>query len=76
MDAKEVIVRLCKLQGEVRDVIGCGTAADCFCMEDGFWGAEGYGGTFEEGYRNDGKALEFIEKAVREKIAGLACKKV
>lgn len=68
MDAKEVIGRLCKLQSEVQETIGFDCSADCFCKESGFWKCDGYGGTFEDGYRNDGKALEFIETAVREKI--------
>jgi len=70
MEAKEAIERLCKLQSEVQErVIGFDSSADCFCGEGGFWKSEGYGGTFAEGYRNDGKAIEFIERAVREKIA-------
>ena len=68
MDAKEVIKRLCTLQSAVREHIGFEHASDCFCKQSGFWGADSYGGTFEEGYRNDGIALEFIEKAVNEKI--------
>lgn len=70
MEASEVIERLCKLQAEVCIQIGRGEAADCFCGKGGFWGAEGYDGTHEGGYRNDGKALEFIEAAVREKLSG------
>lgn len=68
MEAKEVIGRLCLLQGVVTEHIGFDYAADCFCKESGFWSSDDYGGTFDEGYRNDGKALEFIEQAVREKI--------
>lgn len=67
MDAKAVIIRLCELQAEVSRHIDAG-ASDCFCQSSGFWKSEGYGGTFEQGYRNDGIALEFIELAVREKI--------
>lgn len=67
MDANEVIERLCKLQAEVYAKLDCGPA-DCFCGQSGFWGAEGYDGTFDGGYRNDGTALEFIEQAVREKL--------
>lgn len=69
MDATEIIERLCSLQEEVWKQINDGCdSADCFCGKGGFWGSEGYGGTFAEGYRNSGKALEFIEQAVREKL--------
>lgn len=72
MDAKEVIERLCKLQAEVvQQVQTVDDSADCFCGKSGFWGSEGYGGTFAEGYRNSGKALEFIEQATREKLAAM-----
>jgi hypothetical protein len=64
---------LCALQAEVWErACKSSTAADCFCGEEGFWKCEGYGGTFETGYRNDGAALEFIERAVREKLATMA----
>jgi hypothetical protein len=68
INANEVIERLCKLQEEVQNHINDDGAADCFCRKGGFWHVKGYGGTHEEGYRNDGDALEFIENAVREKI--------
>jgi hypothetical protein len=69
MNASEIIERLCALQQEVVDRhLGYGDGADCFCGKGGFWRCRGYGGTFEEGYRNSGKALEFIEAAVREKL--------
>lgn len=73
LSAADVIERLCKLQAEVyeRTSDGC-NAADCFCGKGGFWGTKSYGGTFEEGYRNDGKALEFIERAVREALGKLS----
>lgn len=72
LNAQEVIERLCKLQGEVWNQISTGLdSADCFCRNGGFWGSETYGGTFEQGYRNDGDALEFIEEAVREKLAAM-----
>jgi len=69
MEAQEAIRRMCELQTEVWEKINNGEAADCFCGEKGFWGAEGYGGTFAEGYRNDGSAIRFIEDAVREKLS-------
>lgn len=72
MDAKDVIERLCKLQAEVVNQIrGDLEDADCFCGTSGYWGSKSYGGTFAEGYRNGGKALEFIEQATREKLASL-----
>lgn len=71
MEAQEAIERLCKLQSEVQSKLGFDHAADCFCRRSGFWNIEGYGGTFEDGYRNDGEAIDFIEAAVREKLATL-----
>lgn len=69
MDANEIIERLCALQQEVVDQhTGYGMGSDCFCGKSGFWNSEGYGGTFAEGYRNSGAALEFIEAAVHEKL--------
>jgi hypothetical protein len=68
MEAKEIIERLCQLQAEVQQKIGFEHSADCFCKQSGFWGAVDCGGTHAEGYRNDGIALEFIEKVVREKL--------
>lgn len=69
IDADEIIERLCKLQGEVyRMVLDNEGSADCFCGKSGFWKCEGYSGTFNSGYRNDGEALEFIENAVRNDI--------
>lgn len=72
MEAKEVIQRLCKLQSEVYEHIGQSDAADCFCGEGGFWQTGEYDGTHEHGYRNDGKALEFIERAVRAALPAQA----
>lgn len=69
MDAQDVIRAFCLLQEKVaREVHGYNYAADCFCGESGFWQTEHYDGTFEKGYRNDGKSLEFIKQAVDEKI--------
>lgn len=68
MDAKDVIERLCKLQRVAAEHVGFDHSSDCFCKQSGFWSSDDYGGTFEQGYRNDGKALLFIEQAVREKI--------
>lgn len=68
MNANDVIRRLCVLQAKVSGQLGNVGAADCFCGEGGFWKSDGYNGTFDGGYRNDGKAIEFIEQAVAEKI--------
>lgn len=68
-DSKDVIKRLCKLQEKVASHVGWEYAADCFCGHGGFWTVHPtYDGTFDQGYRNDGVALEFIEQAVAEKI--------
>lgn len=69
MNASDVIERLCLLQTAVAEHIGFEHSADCFCGKGGFWGADRYDGTQMGGYRNDGKALEFIESAVRKAIA-------
>ena len=69
MEADEIIERFCLLQQEVVEAIfGYSYPADCFCGSGAKWEREGYDGTVENGYRNAGKALDFIESAVREKI--------
>ena len=69
MEAQEVIERFCQLQALVQECLGdYEHAADCFCGKSGYWDQEGYGGTYAEGYRNEGTALEFIEAAVKEKL--------
>jgi hypothetical protein len=57
----EAIGRLCSLMNEVREHLD--GPADCFCP-----------GTFRDptGYRNDGKAIEFIETAVRTALDSTA----
>lgn len=69
-NCQAIIERLCILQSEVATHQGfMEHSADCFCKQGGFWvedmrySDEPYGG-----WRNDGKALEFIEQAAREKI--------
>ena len=69
MNAQEVIEKFCLLQAAALEHIGFDNSADCFCGKAGFWHCEGYGGTFEEGYRNNGAAIEFIRQALIEKIA-------
>jgi hypothetical protein len=69
MKAHLVIERLCSLQAEVQKHFGYKTAADCFCGGGGFGGDH----VHSDHYRNDGEALEFIEKATRDALvrAGL-----
>jgi hypothetical protein len=54
------IGRLCGLMGAVREQLG--GAADCICPT-----------SYRDptGYRNDGKAIEFIERATQEALAAL-----
>lgn len=65
MDAKDVIARLCTLQSEMHSKIGYDSSADCFCGGSGLWGADGYDGSFSNGYRNDGDVITFIEQSSR-----------
>jgi hypothetical protein len=69
IDAKEAIGRLCALVGEVYAARTTDAAAsDCFCGTHGLWGVEGYDGTHAGGYRNDGEAVAFVERVVREAL--------
>jgi hypothetical protein len=68
LSAEDIIERLCALQQEVYQHLDHDKAADCFCGKGGFWKSEEYGGTFDQGYRNSGECLGFIESAVREKL--------
>jgi hypothetical protein len=63
LDRDRLIERLCALQEEVWKAMGRGEPADCFCGKGGYWKTKEYGPTYEEGYRNAGHALEFIERA-------------
>ena len=67
-DHTDAIVRMCELQERVAQHIGYDHSADCFCGKGGFWRSEYFDGTAKNGYRNDGKHIEFIEAAVQEKI--------
>jgi len=69
VEASEAIERLCRLVGEVYSRMDGSTASDCFCGRHGLWGVPGYGGTAASGYRNDGRALEFVEETVRAVLA-------
>jgi hypothetical protein len=68
LSAQDIVTRLCDLQASLFAELPNVESADCFCQKGGYWGTENYGGTFAEGYRNDGRALKFIEDAVREKL--------
>ena len=59
MTRDETMQKLCIIMGEAQDHLGWDHAADCFCFKSQF---------SESDYRNDGKSVEFIEAAVREKI--------
>ena len=59
MTRDETMQRLCIIMGEAQDYLGWDHAADCFCFKGQILGSD---------YRNDGKSVEFIEAAVREKI--------
>jgi len=72
LSAEDIIERLCALQQEVYQHLDYDKAADCFCGKGGFWKSEEYGGTFDQGYRNSGECLGFIESAVREKLTAPA----
>lgn len=63
--AQECIRRLCQLHADVVRVIDPlhHRPADCFCGESGFWPLSS-----PSDYRNDGHALEFIERAVHAAI--------
>jgi hypothetical protein len=61
MDLKEARGRLCKLMGEVNEALtSYESPADCFCEEQR---------ARLDSYQNDGKAIEFIERVVREALA-------
>jgi len=68
MNPQEINERLCKLMYDVWRRIdpNATTANDCHCNRGGLWGSPNYG---LSNFRNDGKALEFIEIAVREKLS-------
>ena len=74
-NCKAIISRLCKLQSEVASYQGSGEhAADCFCGEGGFWDLDNYSDKTEfSGWKNDGKALEFIEETVRKALKEATC---
>ena len=66
MTRDETMQRLCTIMGEAQDHLGWDHAADCFCDHGGFSNNKGYNPRTD--YRNDGKSVQFIEAAVREKI--------
>ncbi len=68
MTDKDVIARFCSLQAEVAEHLDdWSNAADCFCR-DPARGGVARAGTLNY-YRNDGVALEWIERVGREAIA-------
>lgn len=68
MPRREIIKRFCILQSEVwRAVIDPIHASDCFCRQGGFWKSDSHARD-EDGVRNDGQALEWIERVVREAL--------
>ena len=72
LSAQIVCTRFCDLQTKVSEFLGYDEAADCFCGEGGYWKLHKqgeYGGTYAEGYRNAGRSLLFIEKAVCDALA-------
>jgi len=64
----QVIRRLCELQEEAAEVVGYDQPNDCFCGHGGLWDVPDYAADPSR-YMNSGKALEFIEQAVRSAIA-------
>lgn len=73
MTRQEVVERYCLLASDVwAATIEPIHPNDCFCQSGGFWGTGSYG---EADYRNDGQALEFIERVVRAELSKLAVAK-
>lgn len=70
MTRQEVLNRLCELSEEIYRSIDpeCQRPNDCFCGEGGFWTVERYAANPDR-YQNAGHVVEFIEAAVREKLA-------
>jgi len=67
MTRDEIIERYCLLASEVWNATTSPIHPnDCFCGKGGFWESPSYDDTQ---FRNDGKALEFIERVVREALA-------
>jgi hypothetical protein len=62
MTRKDIIEAFCVLQRDAQEHIGFDHAADCFCS------LRTKETLYADNYQNDGAALEFIQKAVAEKI--------
>lgn len=62
--AQSVIHWLCELQGRVASHLGYDHPADCFCGDSGYWPLKR-----AEDYRNDGKAVAFIEAATLKALS-------
>ena len=64
----ELIERLCQLQDEYAKVMGYSVPRDCFCGNAGFWHT---GDRWPDGahhWENDGSAVDFIERVVRNAL--------
>lgn len=67
MTRKEIIDRYCLLASEVWNrTIEPIHPNDCFCQAGGLWNSPSYS---DDDFRNDGQALEFIERVVRAELA-------
>ena len=56
MTKKATIIKLCRIQFRAANHLGWNFAADCFCNDN------------LDNYQNEGKALDFIDAAVNEKL--------
>ena len=66
MTRQDIVERYCLLASEVWNAtVDPIHPNDCFCQSGGFWGRGTYG---ESDFRNDGQALDFIERAVRAEL--------
>lgn len=66
---RAVISRLCHLQSDVCEhLIGYDGPNDCLCGEGGFWLADEWPNA-RAGWRNEERALEWIEAVVRAELA-------
>jgi len=61
---QDAVMAACRLQAEVSEAMRFQHAADCFCGERREWVARGL-------WRNEGRALQFIIDATREKLAAI-----
>ena len=64
----ELIERLCQLQREYAEVVGYSVPRDCFCGNGGFWRIGDNWPESRPGWQNDGSAVDFIERVVRNAL--------